>query len=125
VSWKDGETNGSYFGGKYHKVKDPQCLTIAFSLQNACTLSAVADQNENIILQNPKPGTRGNLGQNVIELAGMWTFDTSLAKRIKISENEKATVPVGCGQCVQSPADGQPAADRRCGHTRERGPEHQ
>jgi hypothetical protein len=110
VFWKDGETNGNYFGGKYHKVKDPQCFTIAPSLQNACTLSAVADQNENIILQNPRPGTRGTLGQNVIELAGLWTFDTSLAKRIKISETKRLQFRLDAANVFNHPQTATPPA---------------
>ena len=110
VFWNDGETNGNYFGGKYHKVKDPQCLTIAPSLQNACTLSAVADQNENIILQNPRPGTRGTLGQNVIELAGLWTFDTSLAKRIKISETKRLQFRLDAANVFNHPQTANPPA---------------
>jgi len=83
-----GGPNGSYFSRDAIKiVKDPQCLTIAQTLQNSCTLTAIADVKTNqILLQNPLPGTRGTLGQRVLEGPGRWRFDASLAKSIKISE---------------------------------------
>ena len=70
-------------------MTDPLCATIAASIQSVCTLTAIADQSGNIELQNPKPGLRGNIGQNTIEMPGSWTLDTSLVKRISISETKK------------------------------------
>jgi hypothetical protein len=87
---------GSYFGtpNAFVKVSDPQCagVTIADGLRSFCSLTAVALRNADgstgqIVLQNPKPGTRGNLGQNSIELPGNWSFDANLAKTIRISES--------------------------------------
>jgi hypothetical protein len=93
VRWKDGDPAGNYFGDAYHRVPDPQCSRIAPVLQTAnpslCTLTAIADASGNIVLQNPLPGTRGNLGQNVIEGPGTWSLDTSMGKSIKISETKK------------------------------------
>jgi hypothetical protein len=85
-----GGPNGSYFSRNAIKqVRDPQCGTIAQTLQNLCTLSAIADVKTNqILLQNPLPGTRGTLGQRVLEGPGRWRFDGSLAKSIKISETK-------------------------------------
>jgi Carboxypeptidase regulatory-like domain len=85
-----GGPNGSYFSRDAIKqVRDPQCLTIAQNLQNLCTLSAIADVKTNeILLQNPLPGTRGTLGQRILEGPGRWRFDASLAKSIKISETK-------------------------------------
>jgi hypothetical protein len=80
VQWKEGDVAGNYFGGAYSKVKDPQCSTIAASLRSLCTLNAVADSSGKIVLQNPQPGTRGNLGQNVIELPGLRSIDAAISK---------------------------------------------
>src|SRR5262249_36601572 len=61
-----GQLNGSYFDPTSFKtVRDPQCFAIAANLQNLCTLQAVADpKTGQPILQNPAPGTRGNVGLN-------------------------------------------------------------
>ena len=54
-----------------------------------CSLSAIADVKTNQILpQNPSPGTRGTLAQRVIEGPGRWRFDASLAKSIKLTESK-------------------------------------
>jgi len=87
VQWKDGDLAGNYFGNAYHRVRDPQCDRVAAGLP--CTLSAIADASNNIVLQNPLPGTQGNLGQNVIEIPGIWTLDTAMGKVVKIGETTK------------------------------------
>ena len=88
VQWIGGETAGNYFGNAFTKVTDPQCSSIAATLQSACTLNALADSSGQVILQNPKPGTRGTLGQNVIELPGTWSLDSSMSKRFQISDSK-------------------------------------
>jgi hypothetical protein len=85
VSWQNGAVAGNYFNG-YTNVADPQCAQIAASLKSLCTLSAIADPSGNIVLQNPKPGTRGNLGQNVIQNPGMWSLNTSMSKSFHVRE---------------------------------------
>ena len=108
-------TEGRYFDpAKWTKVQDPQCGTVT-SLQNLnglqtgaanrCILQAVAkivpagtagsvplnDGSGNsgvIVLQNPLPGRRGNLGQNVLRGLPIWRFDTNLAKSFKITETK-------------------------------------
>ena len=79
---------GNYFSPSSIKlVRDPQCLAVAASLQSACTLNAVADAGgSQILLQHPKPGTRGTLGQRVVEGPGRWRFDASMGKSFKITE---------------------------------------
>ena len=39
-----------------------------------------------ILLQNPKPGTRGSLGLANLELPGSWSFDASMSKSVYLSE---------------------------------------
>jgi hypothetical protein len=111
VAWNSGDLNGNFFGGKYKKVTDPQCVTINAtvpSLAGVCTLTAVADQNGNIVLQNPKPGTRGNLGQNVIEMPGVWTLDMSMAKRIKITESKRMQIRLDATNILNHPQPANP-----------------
>jgi hypothetical protein len=91
VSWEDGALSGNYFGGVYSKVADPQCAAVT-SLQGLgarCTLNAIADASGNIVLQNPLPGNRGTLGQNVVEGPGIWALDTAMSKAFSISENRR------------------------------------
>jgi hypothetical protein len=86
VQWEDGAIAGGYFGNAYTTVDDPQCGAIAASLRSFCSLNAVADASGNIVLQNPQPGTRGNLGQNVLELPGTWSLDAAMSKEFQIGE---------------------------------------
>jgi len=110
-----GVVEGDYFDrSKFVKVADPQCGNVT-ALQNLnglnpgffprCTLQAIArvvpqgtagaiplnDGSGNygkIVLQNPKPGTQGNLGQNVIRGLPVWRFDTNLTKSFRITEDK-------------------------------------
>ena len=88
VQWSNGASSGNYFGNAYQKVTDPQCRNIAASLQSLCTLNAIADNSGNIVLQNPLPGTRGTLGQSVIEVPGVWGLDTAMSKAFQIREGK-------------------------------------
>jgi len=87
VQWQNGAIAGNFFGGAYTPVQDPQCSTIAASLKLICTLTAIRNSSGQIVLQNPLPGTRGNLGQNVIENPGMWSLNTSMSKSFRVKEN--------------------------------------
>jgi hypothetical protein len=108
VNW-NGDNNpagnahgGTYFGnpGPFVTVPDPQCQltnrtdTMGFNLFNngSCTLNALALRNPDgtagqIVLQNPQPGHRGNLGQNSLEVPGNWNFDATASKTFRLSEN--------------------------------------
>ena len=84
-----GGPSGSYFNPSGFKlVRDPQCTAIASTLQSSCTLNAVQDANGRIVLQNPKPGTRGTLGQRVLEGPGRWRFDASMGKSFRVTESK-------------------------------------
>jgi len=90
VEW-DGGTS-AIFGNPmpYYSVQDPQCaaVTTADNLRAACTLSAIAEAyTGEIVLQNPKPGTRGSFGQRRVELPGTWNLDANLAKTFFVSES--------------------------------------
>ena len=59
------------------------------NLRALCSLSAIADvKTGQVLLQNPLPGTRGTLGQRVLEGPGRWRFDASLSKSIKLTESK-------------------------------------
>jgi hypothetical protein len=87
-----GGPTGIYFDpAGYTTVRDPQCssVTTQQNLQAACTLSAIADaRSGQILLQNPRPGTRGTLGQRNVEGPGRWRFDASLGKSFRITETK-------------------------------------
>src|SRR5262249_50867940 len=109
VQW--GGNTGLYFGDVFKKVADPQCLAIDPSLQSACTLQAVALKSSgDIILQNPQPGTRGNVGLNTIEGAGVWSADMALTKTFKVRENLKGTVRMDARNVFNHPTPGAAAA---------------
>ena len=82
----------AYFGNPmpYYNVPEPQCaaVTTADNLRTSCTLSAIAEAySGEIVLQNPKPGTRGTFGQRRFELPGTWNLDANLAKTFLVSES--------------------------------------
>jgi hypothetical protein len=45
-------------------------------------------------LQNPKPGTRGTLGRNVLKVPGSYRFDANLSKSFRIDESKSPQVLV-------------------------------
>jgi hypothetical protein len=112
VQWAEGANSGRYFGDIFTKVKDPQCLAIDPGLQAFCTLTAVADKANpaNIILQHPQPGTRGNVGLNTIEAAGVWNADMALTKSFRLRENLKGTVRMDARNIFNHPTPGAPPA---------------
>jgi hypothetical protein len=111
VQWQNGALNGNYFGDVYKKITDPQCGAVAVSLRSACTLSAITDASGNVVLQNPKPGTRGNLGRNVIEQPGTWTFDGSFGKRFKIAESKAFQIRMDATNIFNHPQPANPTLD--------------
>jgi len=107
VQWESGALAGNYFGNAYHQVSDPQCSTVASNLRSLCTLQAVADSSDRIVLQNPLPGTRGTLGQNVMEMPGTWTLDASMRKSFRMSERKRIEFRMDAANLLNHP---QPAA---------------
>jgi len=107
VQWQDGAASGNYFGGEYTRVVDPQCSSIAATLQSVCTLNALVNSTGQTVLQNPKPGTRGNLGRNALELPGTWSLDSAMSKRFQITESKRLQLRVDAINILNHP---QPAA---------------
>lgn len=91
---RDGKVNwngnfGSYLGSSFARVSDPQCSAVATELKSVCTLQAVTDASSGqILLQNPKPGTRGSLGLASLNLPGSWSFDASMSKAVHVTESK-------------------------------------
>jgi hypothetical protein len=107
-----GGPNGSYFDpASFMVVRDPQCAVVTWSA-TACTLSAIANaQTGQIVLQNPKPGTRGTLGQRVVEGAGRWKFDAGLGKTFKVGESRSLQFRVDARNVLNHPEPITPVLD--------------
>jgi hypothetical protein len=108
VSWQNGALAGNYFNGAYNYVSDPQCAQVAASLKSLCTLQAIADSSGSIVLQNPKPGTRGNLGQNVIQNPGQWGLNTSMSKSFHVREQMNFRLRVDATNVLNHPTPANP-----------------
>jgi len=132
VRWDDGARAGSYFdAGMFVRVPDPQCagvtgaqnlngLTGAVPSQR-CTLQALArplpagktgvpgqitlpdGRPGVIVLQNPLPGQRGDLALNTMEGPGLWLFDASLSKTVRIAENKSFELRVDARNVLNHP----------------------
>jgi len=108
VKWGDPSANsqlvGNYFGsGKWTKVPDPQCLAAAATLRTFCTLQAVADASGNIVLQNPQPGARGNIGRQTVETPGTWDFDANIRKSFKLTESKTLQIRMDANNILNHP----------------------
>src|SRR5437867_9331115 len=103
-----GQVYGSYFEPDAFKtVRDPQCASVAATIQSLCTLQAVADaKTDQVILQNPLPGTRGNVGLNTLEYAGTWRADMAISKALRIRENLRGTIRVDARNVFNHPQPG-------------------
>jgi hypothetical protein len=89
VFWPNGAAEGNFFGGRYDYTADPQCASVASSLQSLCNggLRAIMDTTTNqIVLQNPLPGSRGNMGFNTLTTPMRWNVDASMSKSFAIDE---------------------------------------
>jgi len=136
VRW--GAAAGSFLEGRYLdpnkfvKVPDPQCNLVT-GLQNLnglnqavpqarCTLTALAmvvpsgttdsfnynGQNVQIVLQNPLPGKRGTLGQNVLNGIPLWRFDANLSKTFRVGESKALQFRLDALNVLNHPFPGSP-----------------
>jgi hypothetical protein len=103
VLWPDGAREGNYFGGRYGYTDDPQCTAITWGalipqpvgppipqgrlLCNGGLRAIVDNTTGQVVLQNPVPGKRGNMGQNTLTAPMRWNVDASLSKSIPIDES--------------------------------------
>jgi hypothetical protein len=110
--WPDGASRGNIFQNSIKYVNDPQrsLITALDGLNAQSTLFAAADENDNIILQNPLPGTRGNFGFNKIYGLGSWDTDMALSKSISITEGRSFQFRVDVKNIFNHPTPGGSAA---------------
>jgi hypothetical protein len=122
-------TEGRYFDpAKWTKVTDPQCASVSPQITTGsvrCLLQAVAkivpagtagsvplnDGSGNsgvIVLQNPQPGKRGNLGQNVLRGLPVWRFDTNISKSFRITESKSLQFRMDAFNVLNHPQPGNP-----------------
>jgi hypothetical protein len=96
VYWEPGAYQGNYFADYFSYVNDPQRgnVTTKDNLSNFCTLTAVADPNGDIVLQNPLPGNRGNFGQNRFYGPWIWNADMAMSKSVRIDETKSIQIRV-------------------------------
>jgi len=107
----DSGTTWNYFPkGAYNVVTDPQCaqVTALQGLSGQCTLDAVADATNRVVLQHPAPGTRGTMGQRTVEGPGQWRFDAGLQKSFKISESKTVQVRMDARNILNHPEPNAP-----------------
>ena len=109
VSW-NGQS-GDYFGsGTLTKVSDPQCNEVATSLRNFCSLQAVQEvASGNLLVQNPLPGTRGNVGRQTVRLPGRWSFDAAMSKSLRLSESARFQIRLDATNILNHPGVGAPS----------------
>jgi len=103
--------NGSYWApGTFGTVKDPQCLTIATSLQASCSLNAITDaKTGQILLQNAKPGTVPTMGIGSVFGPGRWRFDMNLSKSIRLSESKSLQIRLDAADVLNHPEPNTPS----------------
>jgi hypothetical protein len=113
--WKEGAFNGNIFAdangvATYSRVKDPQCnnpgIVVAY-MAATCTLSAIQNASNQVVLQTPLPAKRGNFGQNRFENLGSWTADMAIQKRIRVSESKSFSVRLDATNVFNHPTPGQ------------------
>jgi hypothetical protein len=61
-----------------------------------------------IVLQNPKPGKIGNLGNNVIKGPALWGLNTNLQKSFKIGESKSLQFRADAFNVTNHPQPGAP-----------------
>jgi hypothetical protein len=59
-----------------------------------------------IVLQNPKPGTRGTLGRQT--LPGSWAFDAAMSKTVKITESKSLQIRMDSTNVFNHPVPDNP-----------------
>jgi hypothetical protein len=113
VSWTGDY--GSYFGKQFGRVSDPQCAQVGVDLRQYCTIQAITDSSTGqVVLQNPQPGRRGTLGRQSMELPGLWSFDASLSKTLRITESKTLMLRMDSTDVLNHPSVGQNCGIATC-----------
>jgi hypothetical protein len=101
----------TYFNG-YTTIPDPayaqaapNCATNATcnGLASGLTNRALVDPNNNVIMTNPAPGTKGNLFQNTLRGPGALYFDMNMVKRIRVDESKNVELRVDIVNVLNHP----------------------
>jgi len=106
VYWPDGAVSGNYFGNRYYVGLDPQCADIWAGGQAMCrsALQGIYDStNDELVFQNPLPGTRGNFGYNKINGPMRWNVDMALSKLVQIDETKSFRLRVDMANIFNHP----------------------
>jgi hypothetical protein len=98
-------SNGVIYFDGLRQVNDPQRanLTAQQGLSASATMMALADAQGNVILQNAKPGTIGNLGRQWLEGPGRLGLDASLSKQISVGEGKSFQIRVDALNVLNHP----------------------
>ncbi len=107
VTWEPGARGGRYWGDMYTLVGDPQCDTVAASLQTRCRQNlhalALASDPSVIVFQKAKPGTRGNFDPNSITGPGRWGLDMAISKNVEFMEGKSLNFRVDVNNIFNHP----------------------
>jgi hypothetical protein len=128
--WDGVGNRGSLFGkdNPFITVADPQCpatgaAQTAYPSSLTCGLTAVArivpantpgafqagtDSAGNprfatIVLQNPKPGSQGTLGQTTFDMPGTFRFDANISKTFRVTETKTVQVRMDATNVLNHP----------------------
>jgi hypothetical protein len=128
----NGDLNADYFGNQFVSLRDPQCdvvtnkqsLRLAVGQANErCNMNALglkvaagtpgsflSEDGDNVImvLKNPMPGTKGNLGQHKVKGHGTVSFDASASKTFRISESKSMQLRIDTTNVLNHPSPGGP-----------------
>jgi hypothetical protein len=124
VSW-DGQ-NGTYFADQYATYTDPQCASVTTSdnLRASCTLRGLAlvvpqgtpgsmllsNGTYGIpVLENPQPGTQGNLGAATMSSFPKWRLDGNLSKTFQVSESKSLQLRIDATNIFNHPTPADPS----------------
>jgi len=110
-----GDIFGNFFSQQYKRVPDPACANVASNLKQWCTLSALADSNGSIVLQNAGPGLPGTLGLRTMEGPGSWDLHANVQKSIQLGESKKLTFRVDANNVFNHPTPGNPSLNINTG----------
>jgi hypothetical protein len=81
------------------------------TLPGVFTNQVVVDSTGRIVLQNPAPGTTGNLAQRIFQGPANMRFDAAISKRVRIGESKSFTLRADAVNFLNHPVWGNPNTD--------------
>src|SRR5262249_40955553 len=88
----------------------PSFMTDA-NLIGRFTNQEVVDSAGNVVVQNPQPGTTGNLSQRFFQGPINLRFDAALSKRVRIGEGKSFSIRADAVNILNHPVWGDPNTD--------------